>query len=387
MALSAVLVVGAALVVRSLVSLQRTSLGFDPHGLYAIDLVPRTGSITTPSGAALLDEFAKRVSRLPGVRSVATTRSGPGWRWMSVGRFEIDGEPTPPEAATSFTDVDYVQSNYFATMGIAFREGRNFRDTTTAAHEVIVNAGFARAHWEQGKAIGHRIRIAETAPDDPRRSGSGGEPWMTIVGVVDDALTTGPLTESRAPFLYVPLDTGRLAKTVMARVDGDGGASVLKPAVAIGRQLGMRNVTIDGTEAFLSRSVSEPRFVTMVMSVFGALGLVLAAVGLFGVMSYTVTQQTREIGIRVALGASSADVVRRVLARGTGLAAVGAVVGLVAAGWGTKLIESQLHGVQRLDPISFALGAIVLIGAALGACVVPARRALAVDPMTAIRAE
>jgi predicted permease len=387
MALSAVLVVGAALVVRSLVSLQRTSLGFDPHGLYAIDLVPRTGSITTPSGAALLDEFAKRVSRLPGVRSVATTRSGPGWRWMSVGRFEIDGEPTPPEAATSFTDVDYVQSNYFATMGIAFREGRNFRDTTTAAHEVIVNAGFARAHWEQGKAIGHRIRIAETAPDDPRRSGSGGEPWMTIVGVVDDALTTGPLTESRAPFLYVPLDTGRLAKTVMARVDGDGGASVLKPAIAIGRQLGMRNVTIDGTEAFLSRSVSEPRFVTMVMSVFGALGLVLAAVGLFGVMSYTVTQQTREIGIRVALGASSADVVRRVLARGTGLAAVGAVVGLVAAGWGTKLIESQLHGVQRLDPISFALGAIVLIGAALGACVVPARRALAVDPMTAIRAE
>jgi putative ABC transport system permease protein len=173
----------------------------------------------------------------------------------------------------------------------------------------------------------------------------------------------------------------------MARVDGDGGASVLKPAIAIGRQLGMRNVTIDGTEAFLSRSVSEPRFVTMVMSVFGALGLVLAAVGLFGVMSYTVTQQTREIGIRVALGASSADVVRRVLVRGTGLAAVGAVVGLVAAGWGTKLIESQLHGVQRLDPISFALGAIVLIGAALAACVVPARRALAVDPMTAIRAE
>ncbi len=387
MALSAVLVVGAALVVRSLVSLQRTNLGFDPHGLYAIDLVPRTGSITTPSGAALLDEFAKRVSRLPGVRSVATTRSGPGWRWMSVGRFEIDGEPTPPEAATSFTDVDYVQSNYFATMGIAFREGRNFRDTTTAAHEVIVNAGFARAHWEPGKAIGHRIRIAETAPDDPRRSGSGGEPWMTIVGVVNDALTTGPLTESRAPFLYVPLDTGRLAKTVMARVDGDGGASVLKPAVAIGRQLGMRSVTIDGTEAFLSRSVSEPRFVTMVMSVFGALGLVLAAVGLFGVMSYTVTQQTREIGIRVALGASSADVVRRVLIRGTGLAFLGAIVGLVAAGWGTKLIETQLHGVQRLDPVSFAAGAIVLVGAALVACVVPARRALAVDPMTAIRAE
>jgi len=384
MALSAVLVVGAALVVRSLVSLQRTNLGFDPKGLYAIDLVPRTGSLSSPSGAALLDEFAQRVKRLPGVRSVTTTRAGPGWRWMSVGRFEIEGEPTPPKTATSFTDVDYVQTSYFATMGIAFREGSNFRDTTTAANEVIVNAGFARAHWEQGKAVGHRIRIAEDPlPGMPPDADLA--PWMTIVGVVNDALTTGPLTESRAPFLYVPLDTERLAKTVMARVDGD--ASVLKPAIAIGHQLGLRNVTIDGTEAFLSRSVSEPRFVTMIMSLFGALGLMLAAVGLFGVMSYTVTQQTREIGIRVALGASSADVVRRVLVRGTGLAAVGAIVGLVAASWGTKLIESQLHGVERLDPISFALGAIVLVGAALVACVVPARRALAVDPMTAIRAE
>jgi ABC-type antimicrobial peptide transport system permease subunit len=123
------------------------------------------------------------------------------------------------------------------------------------------------------------------------------------------------------------------------------------------------------------------------LGVFAALAFVLAICGAYGVGTYLVTQRTREIGIRVALGASSADVVRRVLVRGTGLAAVGAVVGLVAAGWGTKLIESQLHGVQRLDPISFALGAIVLIGAALGACVVPARRALAVDPMTAIRAE
>jgi putative ABC transport system permease protein len=125
----------------------------------------------------------------------------------------------------------------------------------------------------------------------------------------------------------------------------------------------------------------------MIMSVFGAVGLLLAAVGLFGVMSYTVTQQTREIGIRVALGASNTNVVNNVLVRGAALAVTGAIVGLVLAGWGTKLIETQLHGVQRLDPISYAAGAIVLVGAALVACVVPARRALAVDPMTAIRAE
>jgi putative ABC transport system permease protein len=208
---------------------------------------------------------------------------------------------------------------------------------------------------------------------------------MTIVGVVNDAMTAGPLTASQAPYLYMPVDTGSRARAVLVRADG--GAASLKPAVAIGRQLGMRDVAIDGTEAFISRSLSEPKFVTMIMSVFGAVGLLLAAVGLFGVMSYTVTQQTREIGIRVALGASSANVVNNVLARAAALAVTGAIVGLVMAGWGTKLIETQLHGVQRLDPISFALGAIVLVGAALAACVVPARRALAVDPMRAIRAE
>ena len=323
----------------------------------------------------MLEEFANRIKRLPGVRAVTITRAAPGWRYLSVGRFEIDGEPPPPKTGTSFTDVAYVHTNYFATMGIALSEGAVFPDTTTGGRAVMVNAGFARAHWAPGKAVGHRIRIADT----------DSEPWMTIVGVVNDALTTGPLTTSRAPFLYVPVDTARPGKVVLARVDG--GAAALKPAIAIGRQLGMRDVAIDGTEAFLSRSLSEPKFVTMIMSVFGALGLLLAAVGLYGVMSYTVTQQTREIGIRVALGASSGDVVRRVLIRGTGLAVVGAVVGLVAAGWGTKLIQAQLHGVERLDALSFTAGAIILVGAALLACVVPARRALAIDPVTAIRAE
>jgi putative ABC transport system permease protein len=375
MALSGMLIVGAALVVRSLANLEHTDLGFDPHGLYALNLVPRSGSLTSSSGAALLDEFANRIKQLPGVRAVTIARAAPGWRYLSVGRFEIDGEPPPPKTGMSFTDVGYVYSNYFATMGIAFREGTNFRDTTPSGRQVIVNAGFARAHWAPGRAVGHRIRVAE----------SDSVPWMTIVGVVNDAMTTGPLTTSRAPFLYVPVDSARQGKVVLARVDG--GAAALKPAVAIGHQLGMRDVAIDGTEAFLSRSLSEPRFVTMIMSVFGALGLLLAAVGLYGVMSYTVTQQTREIGIRVALGASSGDVVRRVLIRGTGLAVVGAVVGLLVASWGTKLIQAQLHGVERLDALSFSAGAIILVGAALLACVVPARRALAIDPVTAIRAE
>jgi predicted permease len=377
MALSAMLIVGAALVVRSLASLQHTNLGFDPHGLYAINLTPRSGSLNSRSGAASLTEFVDRVGRLPGVRAITVARAGPGTRWFAVGRFEIEGEPKPPKTATSFTDVNHVRTNYFATTGIGFREGSNFRDTTAGAQEVIVNEGFARAHWPAGTAIGHRIRIVE--------SDSESEPWLRIVGVVNNAMTTGPLTESHNPYLYVPIDTGRPASAVLARVDGS--AATLRPAVSIGRQLGMRGVAIDGTEAFLSRALSEPRFVTMIMAVFGVLGLMLATVGLYGVMSYTVTQQTREIGIRVALGASTSNVVNSVLLRGASLAITGALVGLAAAGWGTKLIQTQLHGVERLDPLSFAAGAVVLVGAALLACVVPARRALAIDPVTAIRAD
>ena len=125
----------------------------------------------------------------------------------------------------------------------------------------------------------------------------------------------------------------------------------------------------------------------LVMTAFGIIGLVLAAIGLYGVMAYTVAQQWREIGIRVALGASRSHIVQRVLVRGTSLAVFGAVVGLAGASWGTKLIESQLYGITRLDPLSFAVGAIVLVGAATLACIVPTRRALAVDPVTAIRAE
>jgi putative ABC transport system permease protein len=184
--------------------------------------------------------------------------------------------------------------------------------------------------------------------------------------------------------LYLPPSRTEQS-AIVVRVSGD--AKGLTPAVAIGRQLGARGVTIDGVEAFIERSVSEPRFVTLIMTAFSALGLVLATVGLYGVMAHSVAQETREIGIRVALGASWSRIVRRVLVRGTLLAVVGAVAGLGGATWGTRLLEHQLYGVGRLDLPSFAIGATVLIAGALLACIVPTRRALAVDPMTAIRAD
>jgi len=146
-------------------------------------------------------------------------------------------------------------------------------------------------------------------------------------------------------------------------------------------------VTIDPVERLMAESISEPRFVMLLLTSFTVLALVLASVGLYGVMSYTVAQRTREIGIRIALGASGGRIARAVVGRAVALAFAGAAAGLIGAVWATKLIESSLNSVSRTDPASFAIGAMLLIGAAVAASVVPMRRAVSVDPVTAIRAD
>jgi putative ABC transport system permease protein len=270
-------------------------------------------------------------------------------------------------------------------MGIALVEGSTFSDTSAAARQVIINAGFARKHWAGGSALGHRIRIAQSDLSGAEEQPANDEPWLTIVGVAHDAATTGAALESSAPMLYTASGVTE-SRAVMVRANGN--AQALTPVTGILRTMGVRRApTIDSTEGFLTRSLSGPRFIMLVLSIFTALALTLAGVGLYGVMAYTVTQQTREIGIRVALGASGSRIARGVLGRGTWLAVTGAVIGLVGASWSTKMIENQLHGVTRSDPLSFASGAIVLVLVAIVACVVPTRRALAVDPMTAIRAD
>ncbi|MGH7617113.1 MAG: FtsX-like permease family protein, partial [Gemmatimonadaceae bacterium] len=271
--------------------------------------------------------------------------------------------------------VNSVDRSYFATMGMTLQQGSTFSDTTAAANQVIVNEGFARKHWP-GSALGRRIRIVQ----------KDGGPWMTIVGVVRSARMNGPGSESTAPVLYSPRSEAGSAPSVLVRTTG--GAETLAPVIAILGQMGVKRMPpIQNVSETMSRNIAGPRFIMLLLTILTGLALVLAAVGLYGVMSYSVAEQTREIGIRVALGASGDRIARRVIGAGVGLAVVGAIIGLGVAAWGTRLIETQLHGVERLDPASFAVGGAVLIGAALVACIVPTRRALAVDPMTAIRAD
>jgi putative ABC transport system permease protein len=379
MALSATLIVGATLLIRTVVNMQHSDLGFDARRLYAVKVSLLKKHYATPaSRAAFFGELSTRLRAARGVSALAFSSVPPGARSFSVGTFEVDGEtPAANTGSSSFTDVNTVDNDFFKMMGVRIVEGSSFTDTTEAAGQVIVNAGFARTHWPPGGALGHRVRVAY----------QGNGPWKTIVGVAADALTGGPGTISTAPLLYTPIATPSLQESIMVRTDGRMDLAGVARALVKSIDPQQTPPEIESTEAVVGRSISGPRFTMLLLTLFTVLALILAAVGLYGVMAYSVAQRTREIGIRVALGATQGRIAKSVVVRGVVLAAVGAAVGLGGAYWGTRLIAKMLYGVAPLDAASFATGAGVLVLTAAVACVVPTRRALAVDPIRAIRAD
>jgi putative ABC transport system permease protein len=279
-------------------------------------------------------------------------------------------------------EVNAVQRGYFATMGIRFAQGGVFTDTSATNRDVIVNESFAKAHWPDESALGKRVRIAESGTAVPDTA-----TWLRIVGVIRDAQTSGAALESTGPILIRPMSAPTSYPKVLVRTTGD--ASSLAGARRFPVEMGVSDheATMISVEVAMAQTIQTPRYTMLLLTIFTVIAVCLTAVGLYGVMAHAVAAETREIGIRVALGASGARIGRSVIARGALLAVAGGVVGLVAAAWGTRLLESQLYGVTRLDATSYAAGATVLLATALAACVVPTRRALAVDPMTAIRAD
>ena len=377
MALSAVLVVGASMLVRSVANLQRANLGFEPSGLYAIyPSVPRGTFRNNAARGAFLRTLETRLASVPGVTSVTMASAPPGWWRFLVGRLEIEGRPAPPSTSTEFIRVNNIQHGYFGVMRQGMVAGTEFTDTTDAAGQVIVNAGFAKKHWPGESPIGKHIRVAH----------DGTEPWRTIVGVAAEAATGGPVSEeATAPMLYTAaMDS--VTAAVLVRTSGT--ADLLQPVQALAHNIAPGvTVKVRSVETGVAEAIAEPRFVMWLLTLFTALALALAAIGLYGVLGYAVAQRTREIGIRVALGAPRTRIARGVIVGGVALALSGAAIGLGIAHWGTKVIQSQLFGVARSDSTSFVAAAIVLVVAALLACIVPTRRALAVDPMTAIRSD
>jgi predicted permease len=374
MALSAMLLVGATLLVRTVVQLQQTDLGFDPTNLHVVSLELPHGSPDSALRAPAVRQLAEGMKAIPGVKAVTLTDALPSYRNFAIGVLEIQGKPRPTGQATSFIDVGGVNPSYFATFGAHLVQGRMLDSNATS--QVVINESFARKQWGEASPIGQRIRVFYQAED---------EPWSTIVGVVRDVSSMGPVGERAAPFLYVPLRHTDQAGIVY-RTDGRE-ATVAQVLALARRTLPQARTRQHGVERIIDNAVAPSRFIMLLMSGFTVLALVLAAVGLYGMMSYAVAQRTREIGIRIALGATRHRIARSVVGRGARLGIVGAGLGLLLALWATRVIEGSLYGVDRLDAASFAFGGVGLIALAVAACIIPTWRAIRVDPLTSIRAD
>ncbi|HUQ83318.1 MAG TPA: ABC transporter permease [Gemmatimonadaceae bacterium] len=374
MAVSTVLLVGATLLVRSIIHLQSIDPGFNPRGLYSIHVsLPRSQYSNAAARSGFTMQLTDRIRNVPGVASVTVAAGAPPWRSFMIGMLQIEGEPAPTPGATNFVDTDEVGPDFFRTMGIPLLQGSTLTDTSRQA---VVNDGFAKKHFPGTSALGKRFRVVY----------DGKEEWNTIVGVVGNASTGGLTSEATTPIFYVPaVDLFEPVLLVRTNPGVDPIASVR--ALIAQADPTLAPPTVSNIELALARTVAGPRFTMLLLVVFTGLALVLAAVGLYGVMAYAVAQQTREIGIRIALGATRGSIAKSVLGRGVAMAVAGAVLGTIGARWGSKLLESFLYGIERTDVVSFAIGVVLLVGTAVVACLVPMRRAIGVDPLVSIRAD
>jgi putative ABC transport system permease protein len=380
-ALALVLLVGAGLLVRSFVSLLRVERGFDPHNVLAVTVQAWGYYPTQERRAAFVREATARLATLPGVSAAGMTSSlpfAPAIGQAEAG-FEIEGRPIASPDQSQSVRVAAVTSDYFAALRIPLRRGRLFAATDAAGAGLVavVSETFVRRHWPNESPLGRRIKLTYGSRE-PR----------TVVGVVAD-VRHGGLHESPQPTVYVPhaqAATGANAFTIRTR--GDPLATLgqvraefraINPAMPIAS-----TTTLD---ALLDDSLRERRFHLALLGAFASIALLLAALGVYGVMSHATTERTHEIGVRMALGARGTDVLGMVMRQGAALAVAGAVGGLIGAAAVTRLLAGMLYGVTPLDPLAYVgAGALLLVAAAL-ACYLPARRAARLDPVRALRVE
>jgi putative ABC transport system permease protein len=379
-ALAVVLLTGAALLIESFVKLRGVQIGFDPDNLTAMQLSLASDRYQSTAEVWSFEQQAlEKISALPGVTSAATVPGLPMERGLNYfitieGRAEKTGRSVECRA---------ISPEYFRTLGIRMLRGRDFTpaDARESAQVLVINESLARLYWPDGDPIGAQISL------------QGGR---QIVGVVSDIREKG-LDSPAEPTVYVPAPQVPDGLTVamnrwfliswLVRTAGpvDLSAALRDIVRELDPQMPIANVR-PMTEV-IGASISSQHFVMLLMGSFAGLALILTAVGIYGVLSYHVSQRTHEIGIRMALGARTGDVLGLVLRQGMTLTLIGVAVGLAAAFALTRLMSSLLYGVSATDPLAFALTSLILTGVALGACFVPARRATKVDPMVALRYE
>ena len=377
MALCTMLLIGAALLMRSVMQLQTKDPGFVAKGLYAIDItLPEDRYDNDAAKAAFYAQLRSRVGVLPGIEDMSVAAAAPSQTAMMIGALQVEGEQDPPAGTTSFIRFNGVDANYFRMLQLRLVEGTTFTDTSAAAHQVLINEGLAKKKFAGQSPLGKRIRIVYNGKGD----------WMTIVGVVHDAATEGLLAETSEPMLYTA-GNSFFRPTFIVKATSE--ASVLQRLAGVASSIDehLPPSRITNIEDAMMKTIERPRFTMLLLLVFTMVAVGLAAIGLYGVLAYTVAQRTREIGIRIALGASRGTVARSVMRQGLVLAGLGGVLGLIGARAGVKLLGSMLYGVQQTDAIAYSGGVALLIVITVMACLVPMRRALAVDPLIAMRSD
>ncbi|MGB2591592.1 MAG: ABC transporter permease [Candidatus Acidiferrum sp.] len=388
-ALALIPLVGAGLLIRSFHRLLEVSPGFQRDHILALEVdqpqlsAAQENQLTVDQQLAhdrdkslQFDELSQRILALPGAKAVGGVTVLPlGSAMRSASRFVVEGQPLPANGARPVAETRSASPGYFAAMGIPLIMGRPLDPHDYSSQTIVVNQALAQKFWPGGDPIGKRINMCSF---DPKPC------WLTIVGVVGNVHQYGL---DAAPTLDVYYSQGWPRYTVI-RTATDPAAL----AQAVAAEIHKFDPTLPVThvitlDRLFSGSVSPRRFSTLLLGVFAGLALLLAAMGIYGVMSYVVSLRTNEIGIRMALGARPGDIWRLVIGRGARLAFAGVAFGLAGAFALTKLISSLLYGVKPTDPVTFFGVAFLLVGVALLACYVPARRAMRVDPMVALRYE
>ena len=396
-----VLLIGAGLMIRSFYRLQSVNPGFSYEHLTSFSVsLPQRKYAEADNRITFYNQLLENIRNLPGVEATAAASGLPlgnnGWQTS----FTVDGQPPPPRDNVPLMEACLITPDYFRAMNIPLKSGRYFTDRDDKSflagkdlskmsepermgaglNAIIIDEEFARRYWPNQDAVGKRIRLGG---DDARA------PLLTVVGVVGRVKMEGLSQDSNRVQGYFPfnqLGNGGMTVIVKGQSDPNQLISSLREQVkAVDPDQPIYNVRT--MHEIRSESVASERLNLTLLSIFAGIALVLAVVGIYGVMSYTVTQRTHEIGIRMAIGAQPRDVFKMVIGQGMFLALIGVGLGLIGAFALTRLMASMLYDIAPTDPVTFAVIALLLITVALLACFIPGRRATKVDPVISLRYE
>jgi putative ABC transport system permease protein len=384
-AVSLILLIGAGLLINSFLRLRNVDPGFQTNNLLTMSIVlPQQKYPDQARRSAFYTELVSRIEAIPGVKSAAVTNWIPLVRQGDSIGLSVEGRPEPNMSKRPSVVTRVVHPHYFRTMGIQLLQGREFneQDRVDSPAVAVISETMARRYFAGQDPLGKRVtpgNPSEAQPDD----------WITIVGVVKDVRQFELVADPKPQMYLSYVQAGFFAPrnlVVSTSVEPMSLAATVRKAVwDIDKEQPVSNIST--MEEVLSESVARQRFSMLLLGIFATLALVLAAVGIYGVMSYSVAQRKHEIGLRMALGAQASDVLKMVVGHGLKLVLIGVGIGLVAAFVLTRVMASLLFGISATDPLTFIAISLVLISVALLASYIPARRATKVDPMVALRYE